>query len=196
MSAFFCFQYEDHLDALEKKITLAQERALEQAETDSLGTSLGPDEDGNYTYAEPEQDHPDNDADHHLGSSPDHLISYSGLLFVSYGAQYLLKLKIEGCACLYVCCLYDHSICDSSGTKLLRMVGHGTGQVLHYKWLTKSKKQINRKRVKSQLVCNFSLKRFLVDIFHLIMFKIPIDSVSKLYQHNNLSTAFSRTVLH
>lgn len=71
---FIIFQYETHLDALEKKIALAQERALEQAETDSLGTSLGPDDDANYTYAEPEQDHPD----HHLGSPSDHLTGYSG----------------------------------------------------------------------------------------------------------------------
>ncbi|XP_069947042.1 transcription initiation factor TFIID subunit 1 isoform X2 [Cherax quadricarinatus] len=67
-------EYETHLDGLEKKIALAQERALEQAETDSLGTSLGPDDDTNYTYAEPEQDHPD----HHLGSPSDHLLEYSG----------------------------------------------------------------------------------------------------------------------
>ncbi|KAG7166143.1 transcription initiation factor TFIID subunit 1-like, partial [Homarus americanus] len=67
-------EYESHLDGLEKKIALAQERALEQAETDSLGTSLGPDDDTNYTYAEPEQDHPD----HHLGSPSDHLMGYSG----------------------------------------------------------------------------------------------------------------------
>ncbi|XP_068208830.1 transcription initiation factor TFIID subunit 1 [Palaemon carinicauda] len=66
-------EYESHLDALEKKITLAQERALEQAETDSLGTSLGPDDDTNYTYAEPEQDLPD----HNLGS-PDNILTYSG----------------------------------------------------------------------------------------------------------------------
>ncbi|KAK7072813.1 Transcription initiation factor TFIID subunit 1 [Halocaridina rubra] len=66
-------EYEAHLDALEKKIALAQERALEQAETDSLGTSLGPDDDVNYTYAEPEQDLPD----HQLGS-PSEMLGYSG----------------------------------------------------------------------------------------------------------------------
>ena len=66
-------EYEAHLGALEKKIALAKERALEQAETDSLGTSLGPDDDGNYTYAEPEQDLPD----HHLGSPTDHMLNYS-----------------------------------------------------------------------------------------------------------------------
>lgn len=69
------WQYETHLDSLEKKISLAQERALEQAETDSLGTSLGPDDDTNYTYAEPEQDHPDQQ----LGSPSDNMMGYSGL---------------------------------------------------------------------------------------------------------------------
>ncbi|XP_047488468.1 transcription initiation factor TFIID subunit 1-like isoform X2 [Penaeus chinensis] len=68
-------EYETHLDSLEKKISLAQERALEQAETDSLGTSLGPDDDTNYTYAEPEQDHPDQQ----LGSPSDNMMGYSGL---------------------------------------------------------------------------------------------------------------------
>lgn len=67
-------EYEAHLDALEKKITLAQERALEQAETDSLCTSLGPDDDTNYTFAEPEQDNPD----HNMGSPSEHLLNYSG----------------------------------------------------------------------------------------------------------------------
>ncbi|KAK8374181.1 hypothetical protein O3P69_018916 [Scylla paramamosain] len=67
-------EYEAHLDGLEKKIALAQERALEQAETDSLCTSLGPDDDTNYTFAEPEQDPPD----HQMGSPSDHLINYSG----------------------------------------------------------------------------------------------------------------------
>ncbi|MPC70483.1 Transcription initiation factor TFIID subunit 1 [Portunus trituberculatus] len=67
-------EYEAHLDGLEKKITLAQERALEQAETDSLCTSLGPDDDTNYTFAEPEQDPPD----HQMGSPSDNLLNYSG----------------------------------------------------------------------------------------------------------------------
>lgn len=31
-------QYDEHLTQLERKISLVQERALEQAETDSLGT--------------------------------------------------------------------------------------------------------------------------------------------------------------
>ncbi|XP_076037164.1 transcription initiation factor TFIID subunit 1-like [Oratosquilla oratoria] len=68
------FEYDAHLDALEKKIALAQERALEQAENDSLGTSLGPDDDTNYTYAEPD---PDPSAS--LGMSPgDNAMEYFG----------------------------------------------------------------------------------------------------------------------
>ncbi|XP_046667690.1 transcription initiation factor TFIID subunit 1 [Homalodisca vitripennis] len=44
-------EYDEHLTQLERNISLVQERALEQAETDSLGTWLGGDEDI------PEQDH-------------------------------------------------------------------------------------------------------------------------------------------
>lgn len=40
-----CLQYDDHLTQLERNISLVQERALEQAETDSLGTWLGGEED-------------------------------------------------------------------------------------------------------------------------------------------------------
>ncbi|KAG8223686.1 hypothetical protein J437_LFUL004051 [Ladona fulva] len=46
-------EYDEHLTQLERNIRLAQERALEQADMDSLGTSLGPDEE-NYTIAEPD----------------------------------------------------------------------------------------------------------------------------------------------
>lgn len=45
---FFSLQYDNHLTELEKKISLVQERALEQAEMD-----LGAD-DENYTIAEPD----------------------------------------------------------------------------------------------------------------------------------------------
>jgi hypothetical protein len=45
------FQYGDHLTQLEKSISLVQERALEQAETDSYGTWLGGEEE-NYTIVE------------------------------------------------------------------------------------------------------------------------------------------------
>lgn len=79
MAYFFC-QYEAHLDGLEKKIALAQERALEQAETDSLCTSLGPDDDTNYTFAEPEHDPPD----HQMGSPSDHLLNYSGMNVINF----------------------------------------------------------------------------------------------------------------
>lgn len=68
------------MDALEKKIALAQERALEQAETDSLCTSLGPDDDTNYTFAEPEHDNPD----HNMGSPSEHLLNYSGKNVTNY----------------------------------------------------------------------------------------------------------------
>ena len=65
---------------MEKKITLAQERALEQAETDSLCTSLGPDDDTNYTFAEPEQD----PLGIPMGSPSDHLLNYSGIINFSF----------------------------------------------------------------------------------------------------------------
>lgn len=46
-------EYGDHLTQLEKNISLVQERALEQAEVDSLGT-WGAGEEENYTVAEPD----------------------------------------------------------------------------------------------------------------------------------------------
>ncbi|XP_046390335.1 transcription initiation factor TFIID subunit 1 [Ischnura elegans] len=46
-------EYDEHLTQLERSVRIAQERALEQADMDSLGTSLGPDEE-NYTIAEPD----------------------------------------------------------------------------------------------------------------------------------------------
>jgi len=45
------FQYGDHLTQLERSISLVQERALEQAEIDSIGTWLGGEEE-NYTIVE------------------------------------------------------------------------------------------------------------------------------------------------
>jgi hypothetical protein len=44
----YCLQYDEHLTQLESKISLVQERALEQAETDSLGT----------WHLDEEQEHP------------------------------------------------------------------------------------------------------------------------------------------
>ncbi|XP_069701181.1 transcription initiation factor TFIID subunit 1 isoform X2 [Periplaneta americana] len=46
-------EYGDHLTQLERSISLVQERALEQAEIDSIGTWLGGEEE-NYTIAEPD----------------------------------------------------------------------------------------------------------------------------------------------
>ncbi|XP_063240070.1 transcription initiation factor TFIID subunit 1 isoform X2 [Bacillus rossius redtenbacheri] len=68
-------EYGDHLAQLERSISLVQERALEQADEDSLG--LGGDGDGeeeNYTIAEPEQHSQTSSPDNPFGKS--HLDDY------------------------------------------------------------------------------------------------------------------------
>lgn len=82
---------------MEKKITLAQERALEQAETDSLCTSLGPDDDTNYTFAEPEQDNPD----HNMGSPSEHLLNYSGRNVIYYDELFMSISIFVHCSALH-----------------------------------------------------------------------------------------------
>lgn len=110
-------EYDEHLTQLERSVRIAQERALEQADMDSLGTSLGPDEE-NYTIAEPDNTRGSQD------SSPD-------ATGKSHGDDYEF-VDVEGEDLLLIGGDYErHSVSDVMTSRLKEGGVSGMGRSHH-----------------------------------------------------------------